>query len=185
METPHLEPAEIVAGRLQLRPLLPTDADAVYAACQDPEIQRWTRIPVPYERHHAETFVADNSAEGWAAGAGRSYAVTDATTGELLGTVGLVEFDALERTAEVGYWVVPGARGRGVAVQATLALARWCFGALGLGRLQWMAEVGNVASRRVAEKAGFTFEGVLRDRLRRPDGSRSDAWVASLLPGDL
>jgi RimJ/RimL family protein N-acetyltransferase len=185
MKTPHLEPAEIVAGRLQLRPMLPTDVDAVYTACQDPDMQRWTRVPVPYGRHHAEEFVAANSVEGWGTGAGRSYAVTDATTGELLGTVGLVEFDVQHSTAEVGYWVAPEARGCGVATQATLALARWCFGALGIGRLQWTAEVGNAASRRVAEKAGFTFEGILRDRLRGRDGSRSDAWVASLLPGDL
>jgi RimJ/RimL family protein N-acetyltransferase len=183
--SPPVEPAEIVAGRLQLRPLLPSDTDAVYAACQDPGIQRWTRVPVPYERRHAESFVRDNTVDGWAAGRGRSYAITDATTGELLGTVGLVTYDESHGTAEIGYWVAPGARGRGVAAQATLAVARWSFGALGLGRLGWRCDVGNAASRRVADKAGFTIEGVLRDRLRRRDGSRGDAWVGSLLPRDL
>jgi RimJ/RimL family protein N-acetyltransferase len=185
MESPHLEPVEIVAGRLQLRPFLPSDAEAVYAACQDPDIQRWTTVPVPYERHHAETYVAANTVAGWAAGAGRSYAVTDATTGELLGTVGLVGYDETHGTAELGYWVVPGARGQGIAAQASTALARWCFGALGVARLEWLAEVGNAASRRAAEKAGFTVEGVLRDRLRNRDGSRSDAWIGALLPADL
>jgi RimJ/RimL family protein N-acetyltransferase len=181
----HPEPAEIVAGRLQLRPFVPSDADAVYAACQDPEIHRWTTVPVPYERRHAVRYVADNSVAGWQSGAGRSYAVTDATTGELLGTVGLVEYDAAERTAEIGYWVVPGARGHGVAAQASAAVARWCFGALGVARLQWLADVGNEASRRAAEKAGFTVEGVLRDRILARDGSRADAWIGSLLPRDL
>jgi RimJ/RimL family protein N-acetyltransferase len=184
MESSHLEPVEIVAGRLQLRPFLPSDVAAVYAACQDPEIQRWTTVPVPYERHHAEEYVRDNTVEGWAAGTGRSYAVTDATTGALLGSVGLVEYDGAERTAELGYWVAPDARGQGVAAQASAALARWCFGALGVARLQWLAEVGNVASRRAAERAGFTVEGVLRDRIRARDGSRADAWIGSLLPAD-
>jgi RimJ/RimL family protein N-acetyltransferase len=185
MEPEHPEPAEIVAGRLQLRPFVAGDADAVYAACQDPQIHRWTTVPVPYERHHAERYVADNSVAGWEAGAGRSYAVTDATTGELLGTVGLVGYDAAEGTAELGFWVAQGARGRGVAAQASAALARWCFGALGVARLQWLAEVGNEASRRAAERAGFTVEGVLRDRVLARDGSRADAWIGSLLPRDL
>jgi RimJ/RimL family protein N-acetyltransferase len=179
----HVEPVEIVAGRFQLRPFLPRDADAVYAACQDPDIQRWTTVPVPYERHHAAGYVADNSFEGWAAGKGDSYAVTDATTGELLGSV-RVAFRA-EGVAEVGYWVTPTARGGGVATEATRAVARWAFGAVGVARVEWLAEVGNVASRRVAEKAGFTFEGVLRDRLAARDGSRADAWIASLLPADV
>jgi RimJ/RimL family protein N-acetyltransferase len=185
MASPPPEPAEIVAGRLQLRPFLPRDAEAVYAACQDPEIQRWTTVPVPYGRHHAERYVSDNSVTGWEAGAGRSYAVTDATSGELLGTVGLVEYDPAEAVAELGYWVAPAARGQGVAAQASAALARWCFGALGVARLQWTAEVGNEASRRAAERAGFTVEGVLRDRIVARDGSRADAWIGSLLPRDL
>jgi RimJ/RimL family protein N-acetyltransferase len=185
MESLNPEPVEIVAGRLQLRPFVPSDVDAVYAACQDPDIQRWTRVPVPYERQHAEGYVRDNSVAGWGAGAGRSYAVTDATTGTLLGTVGLVEFDPEEGTAEIGYWTAPAARGQGVASQAARTVAGWCFGALGVSRLQWLAEVGNEGSRRVAEKSGFTFEGMLRDRIRNRDGSRSDAWIGSLLPRDL
>jgi RimJ/RimL family protein N-acetyltransferase len=184
MESPPLDPVEIVAGRLQLRPFLPSDVEAVHAACQDPDIQRWTTVPVPYERHHAEEYVAENTVAGWAAGTGRSYAVTDATTGELLGTIGLVGYDEAGGIAEVGYWVVPAARGHGIAAQASAALARWCFGALGVARLEWVAEVGNEASRRAAEKAGFTVEGVLRDRIRSRDGSRSDAWIGSLLPAD-
>jgi RimJ/RimL family protein N-acetyltransferase len=185
MESPHPEPAEIVAGRLQLRPFLPRDVEGVYTACQDADIQRWTTVPAPYRRAHAEGYVRDNSLAGWEEGAGRSYAVTDATTGDLLGTIGLVEYDADGQIAEIGYWVSPGARGRGVATQATTAMARWCFGALGVARLQWAAEVGNEASRRVALRAGFTVEGVLRDRIRARDGSRADAWVGSLLPRDL
>jgi RimJ/RimL family protein N-acetyltransferase len=178
------EPVEIAAGRLQLRPFWASDAEAVYAACQDPDIQRWTTVPVPYGRADAEFFTAANSVDGWAAGTGNSLAVTDATTGELLGAVKLDISDAEDGIAEIGYWVAPGARGRGIATQATGVVARWAFGALGIARLEWYAEVGNDVSRRVAEKAGFTVEGVLRDRVRGRDGSRADAWIGSLLADD-
>lgn len=182
---PAMEPTEITAGRLHLRPFTPAEVEGVLAACQDPELQRWVPVPVPYLREHAERYVDDNSAEGWRTGRGHAFAVLDATSAELLASIGLPRRDEGAAVAEVGYWVAPGARGRGIATQATLAVARWAFGALGVRRLEWMADPGNAASRRVAEKAGFTMEGVLRSRLRYRDGSRADAWIASLLPGDL
>jgi RimJ/RimL family protein N-acetyltransferase len=59
----------------------------------------------------------------------------------------------------------------------------WAFADVGLARVKWRAQVGNVASRRVAEKAGFTMEGLLRGDIAHR-GERRDAWIASLLPGD-
>jgi RimJ/RimL family protein N-acetyltransferase len=180
-----MEPTEITAGRLHLRPYSEADIDAVYACCQDPDIQRWTTIPVPYLRAHAEEYVRRNTAEGWRAGTGDSFAVVDSIQNTLLASIGLVRFQNSQSIGEVGFWVVPDARGQGVATQATQVLARWAFAELGVMRLEWLAEVGNDASRRVAEKAGFTIEGMLRDRLIRRDGGRADAWIGSLLPRDL
>jgi RimJ/RimL family protein N-acetyltransferase len=74
----------------------------------------------------------------------------------------------------------PHARGRGVMTQAVQAVCRWAFEACQRERIEWYAEVGNEGSRRVAEKAGFTVEGVLRSRLVHHDG-RVDAWIGSLL----
>jgi RimJ/RimL family protein N-acetyltransferase len=180
-----MEPTEITAGRLHLRPYLAADVEGVRAACQDPEIQRFIPVPVPYEREHAEQYVRENSAEGWRAGTGRSFAVLDSVTSELLASIGLPRFDEASRIGEIGYWVAPQVRKQGIGVQATQVVARWAFSALGVERLEWLAEVGNDGSRAVAERAGFTIEGVLRNRIRRRDGSRSDAWIGSLLPGDL
>jgi len=180
-----MEPTEITAGRLHLRPYTEADIEAVYACCQDPDIQRWTTVPVPYLRAHAEEYVRANTVDGWRAGTGNSFAVVDSVENTLLASIGLVRFQDGRTIGEVGYWVVPEARGQGVATQATQVVARWAFADLGLARLEWMAEVGNEASRRVAEKAGFTIEGVLRDRLARRDGGRVDAWIGSLLPRDL
>lgn len=180
-----MEPIEITAGRLHLRPFAESDIDAVYASCQDPEIQRWIPVPVPYERSDAEEHVTRNTADGWRAGDGSSFAVTDSVTGALLASIGLARFDPRARVAEVGFWTAPEARNKGVATQAVQVVTRWTFEALGVERMEWVAEVGNVGSRRVAERAGFTIEGTLRARIARRDGSRADAWIGSLLPGDL
>jgi RimJ/RimL family protein N-acetyltransferase len=180
-----LPPVEIAAGRLQLRPYAEGDVDAVFAACQDPDIQRFTTVAVPYLREHAAAYVRANSDAGWAAGTGRAFAITDATLGIVLGSVGLVAYDPDRRTGEVGFWTVPSARGQGVMTAAVLAVARWAFGAVGLARFEWRAETDNAASRRVAEKAGFTIEGVLRAEGARRDGTRADLWIGSLLPADL
>jgi RimJ/RimL family protein N-acetyltransferase len=88
------------------------------------------------------------------------------------------------RLTLVGYWVDPRVRGQGVATEAVRTLCRWAFAALDLELVEWRAEVGNVASRRVAEKAGFLVEATLRRRLVHR-GARVDAWVGSLLPADV
>jgi RimJ/RimL family protein N-acetyltransferase len=180
---PPLEPTEITAGRLHLRPWRPYDVDAVYGACQDPEIRRWTRLPTPYEPRHAEEFVTRQAPAAWADGTGAFFAVVDATSEELLASIGLSGITALG-DAEIGYWCAVSARGQGVVSQAVTTVTRWGFGALGLARIEWRAAVGNVASLRVARKTGFTLEGILRQALVVGDGQRVDCWVGARLPTD-
>jgi RimJ/RimL family protein N-acetyltransferase len=112
---------------------------------------------------------------------GAHFAVLDAVDARLLASVSLLRIGA--GAAEIGFWCAPGERGRSVVSEAVGAVCRWGFAALGLGRVTWLAEVGNVASRRAAEKAGFRFEGTLRAYLLMRDG-RVDAWIGGLLPGD-
>lgn len=178
-----MDPVEISAGTLHLRPWEPVDAGAVLRACSDPELQRWTRVPSPYALEHAVAWVEQGSPAQWADDEGAPFAVLDATTGEVLASVGFVRLAARDGLAEIGYWCAPWARGRGVTTQAVQAVCRWGFGALGLGRVDWLAQVGNTASRRVAEKAGFTVEGVLRQRIVGREG-RADAWIGGLLATD-
>ncbi|MBM7492633.1 RimJ/RimL family protein N-acetyltransferase [Micromonospora luteifusca] len=178
-----MEPVEIIEDGVLLRPWRGTDADAVHRACQDPDIQRWTTVPRPYRPEHALGFVTEMSGTAWAEGTGAPFAVCDPATGELLGSCGLVSIER-DGTGEIGYWTAPWARGRGVMVRATRAVARWSFDTLGLRRLIWQAEVGNHASRLVALRAGFRIDGRLR--LANP-ATRSDAdgWIGSLLPGEV
>ncbi|MEO3778141.1 GNAT family N-acetyltransferase [Micromonospora sp. B11E3] len=180
----QVEPVEITEEGLLLRPWREADADAVHRACQDPDVQRWTTVPRPYLPEHAQAFVTDISRAAWRDGTGAPFAVCDAGTGELLASCGLVSLDGATDTGEVGYWVAPWARGRGVAVRATRAVARWAFDALKLRRLIWQAEIGNHASRLVALRSGFRVEGELRLACPAP-GGRREGWIGSLFPDEL
>lgn len=179
-----MEPFEILAGGLLLRAWRPTDAEAVYEACQDLDIQRWTGLPSPYERHHATNFVTERAAADWAAGVAAPLGVFDRATGRLLGANGLASIEPVRQSAEIGYWTAPWARGRGVALASTRAVARWAFAYLGLDRLTWQAELGNHASRLVALRAGFQVSGEHRLPGPNPKGRR-ECWVGSLLPDEI
>ncbi|BCB85023.1 GNAT family N-acetyltransferase [Phytohabitans suffuscus] len=170
---------EINAQGLVLRPWRAEDAEAVHRACQDPAIQRWTRVPSPYLPEHARYFVTRLAPAAWREGTGAPFAVVDPDSGDLLASCGLVTIDRVLSSAEVGYWTAPWARGRGVATRATRAVARWAFESLGLRRVVWQAEIGNHASRLAALRAGFRVEGYLR---MAEDGRTG--WVGALLPGD-
>ena len=180
-----MEPVEIAAGAFQLQPWAPHDAQEVFAACQDPDIQRWTRVPSPYSLADAELFVGTISPAGWREGTGASFAVKDATTGRLLASVGLHGISPRDRSAELGYWAAPWARGEGVTTAGSRAVCRWAFDSGLVDHIQWLAEVGNDASRRIAAKLGFVEDGILRARLLARGGVRADAWHATLLKGEL
>lgn len=178
---PLVEPVELSDGRLVLRAPRADDVPAITAACQDPQLQRWTTVPVPYAERHAVEFV-EYAQVGWASGSMPVWAVTLAGEDRYLGGFDL----RLDRAgmAEVGFSVAAPARGRGVGTDALRLVCRWGFQALGLARIEWQAYVGNDASRRIAEKVGFRVEGSCRARLVQR-GRRRDAWIGGLLPGEL
>jgi len=86
---------------------------------------------------------------------------------------------------DVGYWLLAQARGRGYATRALRLLALWAISDVGVARAQLWVATDNIRSQRVAERAGFRREGVLRSYGRRPDGSRVDAAFYALIPADL
>jgi RimJ/RimL family protein N-acetyltransferase len=169
----------ILSGpRLTLRPWRPDDAHAVAAAMRDPEMHRWLHLPLPYETEDAVRFVSSYAPQARASAASLECAVEDA--GELVGAAALRLPGDGHPHADVGYWVVPGARGRGYAAEAVRVLTSWGLG-LGLARIELECDVRNLPSVGTASAAGFRFEGVLRDRLRAPSG---DAAVFARLPSD-
>jgi RimJ/RimL family protein N-acetyltransferase len=117
----------------------------------------------------------------WAAETGADWAVVDAGDA-VLGRIGLRRLDLHDGVGEAAYWVLPHARGRGVAVLALDALARWAFAA-GLHRLELVHSTANAASCRAALKAGFAPEGTLRGQALHEDG-RHDMHLHARLAGD-
>ena len=174
--------------RLILRPWAEADVDAITAACQDPLIQRYIPVPVPYTRADAETFVRVTAPHIRATGTGAIFGVFVAGTGEMVGSIGVHDLNRLDApyggAGEIGYWTAPGARGRGYMTEALRELCRWSFEELGLARIEWLAIAGNEGSWRVAQKAGFTREGTLRARTVHR-GVREDTWIGSLLRTEL
>ena len=168
---------------LVLRPWRDTDTAALVDACQDPEIARWTAVPSPYGERDAFAYLARAEADRLA-GRELGLAIADESTGELLGSCGLARFDWHDRKAEIGYWIAARARRRSVGSSATRVLARWGLEQLGLERVELLVNPANEASQRLAERAGFTREGLLRS-YRRRKGEREDLIMFSLLRGDL
>jgi len=171
-----VEPVDITAGRLHLRAWQVGDEPALAALLDEPSVARWTPHPSPYTLAHATARIAEDAA-CWAGGTRAELGVRDATTGALLAVVGL--YRLTPAGTEVGWATAAAARGQGVASEAVGALCRWALAGLGLQRLEARVEVGNSASRRVAEKAGFTLEGVAR-----ASGSYG-TWVLSRLAADV
>ncbi|TWV42586.1 GNAT family N-acetyltransferase [Streptomyces misionensis] len=176
-----MEPVTLTTGRLRLRSVGPEDTDAVYAAAQDAEIRRWTTIPSPYLPEHAHGFTHEMVPDGWALDSMFTFGIFLAG-GELAGMLSLTMH--APAAAEIGFWGTKEHRGRGYVTEAALTACRWIFTERGVDRVEWRAEIGNHASRAVAERAGFTLEGTLRSAISNK-GVRRDCWVGSLLPSDL
>lgn len=172
-EQPVLETS--VPG-LRLRPMLEEDTDALVRMCGDAEAQQWITTPVPYERSHAEWYLGFGR-RSWLEGAGPVWILADAE-----GACGTI--DLRVESADVGFHTAFWARGRGYMTAALEAVCAYGFDVLLMDRIAWKAYVGNEGSRRVAEKAGFVFEGTLRQSIAHRGGEMRDAWLAARLKQD-
>ena len=170
-------------GVVRLRPSADADIEAITAACQDPDIARYTRVPSPYEERHAREWITASSA-GMAGGTDLGLLVVDAEGGEMLGAVGLHSVDPVSGRCSSGYWVTPEARGRGTAARALRLLCRFAFAELAVSRVELWIEPENGASRAVADAVGFVCEGRLRAFMVIA-GAHRDMLMYSLLPDDL
>ncbi|MGY0230265.1 GNAT family N-acetyltransferase [Longispora urticae] len=150
---------------LTLRPWRPADAPAVRAAYADPGIQRWHARSMTAAE--ARAWITSWPAR-WELESGAGWAVTDDSG--VLGQISLRRLHLAEAFAEISYWVLPAARGRRVATRALATLTAWCFGELGLHRLEVEHSTLNTASCGVAVAAGFPAEGTKRAGALHADG---------------
>jgi RimJ/RimL family protein N-acetyltransferase len=177
------EPIEIAAGTLQLRPWEHRLIPELLQAFADPVYQQWAVAAVPTTDADARAWI-DARLAAWRDGRVLSFAVQDATSAELLGSVTLRSFGIWPRAADIGYWTAPAARRRGVAVAAVNVVTRWAFTALELNRLTLFHAVQNVAACQVAASAGYQLEGVARGALPRAEGGWFDMEMHARLAGD-
>jgi RimJ/RimL family protein N-acetyltransferase len=163
---------------LVLRPFTEQDTEPLRQAFADPLMQQWNPGPadgdvVAWWQHANDR--ADTTHLTWAVASGR---------GMLLGTVSVFSIDQDQLNAELGFRVLPAARGAGVARWAARAAADHVFSVLGLRRVQLFHGLSNTASCRAAEAAGFRLEGVLRESYRYGDGRWHDEHLHARLATD-
>ena len=147
----------------RLRDLHPSDAEWITQACQDAEVQRWTKVPRPYTREHAESFVINKNGELAA------WAIIDSRSQEPVGVIGI--HHVIDGVASIGYWVAPWGRKSGAASTALRIIPTLARRIGKAHTLHATIAETNTASRRTAERAGFTLIGTSADSC--PDGSAS------------
>jgi RimJ/RimL family protein N-acetyltransferase len=152
-------------------------ADVVH----DPDVLRFTRVPDPPPEDFVEGWFAGYE-EGRAAGTRDGFAILDAE-GIFLGTAVAPAIDRATGTVELGYTIMPAARGRGVATRALGLITEWAFAALDAKRIELYISTDNPASKRVAERNGYRYEGTLRSLYFKQD-LRVDTEIWSKLPAD-
>lgn len=173
-----------------LRPWSRDDAGFIADASGDAAIQRYS---VPHDRRghpgppasitDAEATI-DEFAANWRAfsstgrPSGVTFAITEAGSGELAGMCGVDDWSD-EDVAQIGYWLAPGARGRGFATRAVILLTRWLF-ELGAARVFLTIVAGNEPSVEVARRAGFVYEGTMRSHGVWRDERCDVMWFAAL-----
>lgn len=164
---------------IRLEPFDESHFAAIEALVADEDILRYTRVPVPVPDGFTAAFLARYE-EGAHDGTRAGFAIVEA--GEFLGFAAAVSIEREAQTAELGYVVAPGARGRGVATEALRQLTEWAFSEEML-RLELLISVDNAASKKVAERCGYVHEGVFRSAYLK-QGRREDTEIWSRLPDD-
>ena len=158
-------------GVVTLRPPEDGDVDWIVRSCRDPEIERWLPgLPSPYGRRDAEWWVGRCNTV-WEDGSAAPFIIVDSVTQGRLGTI---EVRTTE-PADVGYWLAPEGRGRGVMTRALSLLMRYAFEERGLPHVELFTLLDNERSQAVAERAGFRRDGIVPGKIESRDGGRHDA----------
>jgi len=161
--------------RISIEPFRRGDEDALLAGAADPLVAQFAGLGWDGVTRDELTRRIE---EAWPAlrdeGRGAVSAIRDSATGAVLGFVLLFDVNRVDRRGEIGYWLLPEGRGRGVATEAVRLVVEWAFTELGLVRVQGVVDVANGASQRVLERAGFEREGIMRSFKLRGDGTRAD-----------
>jgi RimJ/RimL family protein N-acetyltransferase len=169
------------SDRVTLRDWRDEDALALAPVCGEWDVCAFTSVPWDWSEAAALAWI-ERQRRKRATGTVLALAIQAPDDEHALGNVNLAGFGDGGREAEIGYWLVPEARGRGLATAATSLLVDWGFRDLGLERVEFAILPENLASQRVAERVGATSEG-LREHSHEAEGRRWDMTIWSLSPG--
>lgn len=172
-------------GRIILRPPQMENAPSIYKAVMlsMSELMPWMDWCSPdYSLEITLARMKDHPSK-WEAGETYDFAIFDAASGQILGLCGINQIIRRHQFANLGYWIRSDRTGEGFATEAVKTLSQFGFQTLGLQRIEIVIGVENLASRRVAEKVGATFEGIMRRRIKIGDRNL-DAAMYSLIPAD-
>ncbi len=184
MPATHSTVPTLTDGVVVLRAPTDDDIDDAVEQSQDPVSQRWTSVPVPYTRDDARRYLRHFIPDGWETNREWGFVVEaedDDGVRRFAGTISLRNEG--ESRAEIAYGSHPWVRGRGVMERALRLLLEWGFAERDLETVIWLARRGNWASRRLAWRLGFSFDGTLRSWLHTRDGLL-DAWAGTLRRGE-
>jgi len=171
--------------QISLEPFRPGDEEALMEGAADPLVKQFAllgwRDPL---REDFTRFITEDWPALRTAGRAAVSSIRDAASDAVLGYLVLFDVQPTQRRAEVGYWLLPSGRGRGAATEAVRLVVDWALGDFGLHRVQAAADVENVASQRVLERAGFEREAILRSFSVRGDGTRADNMLFSRISAE-
>lgn len=170
--------------RVHVRPLTAADVPAVPRIFADKLTQRWLPMPQRFDTVDAQAWCTDLARERRDSGNGDHYGVVRRENDQVVGCLWTKRTDWGGRVTEISYAIAPEARGFGLAAEATDAVAIALILEHGFERVELRVAPGNTASRRVAEKAGFSYEGLLRNA-GYVHGGRVDLEVWSFVAADL
>lgn len=172
-------------GRVTLRPPADSDVDEIFEACQDPLIPRFTTVPAEYTMAHALDYVqrVPSSLE-----LRREFPfVIEFGVGgdkEFAGVMSLHTISIDNHRAEIGYWMQASMRGKGIGTIAAKMITNYGFLTMGFRHIEAAVDLDNIASQKLLASAGYSKEGILRQRVTRSDGSQIDMVELAVLSND-
>ena len=169
-------------GRVTLRPPAEKDVTAIFNACQDPLIPRFTTVPANYTMAHALDYVQRVPAS---IELKRELPfVIEFGVGDDKEFAGVISFHTISienHRAEIGYWIQAPMRGKGIGTIAAKMITGYGFETMGFKRIEAAVDLDNHASQKLLVSAGYMTEGVLRQRVTRSNGEQIDMVELSAL----
>lgn len=180
-------PSCIDTARLLMRPPQAGDGAALFDAITEtmPELRQFL-ASLPWvageQSLHASEVFCRNAQANFLLRKDLPFLLFDKASGRLLGSTGLHRTDWAVPKTEVGYWLRSSCVGQGYVQEAVQALVAFAFTHLRAARVELITDEQNTRSRRVAERCGFTLEGVLRHERRAEDTGLRNTCVYARFP---